>query len=329
MGEPRPRPRPRPRTRGAPHAPLTRSAAERLRAAARRGSLAAGGAALEAVSRGLARLPAQRRYALADRVTGGLSPLWAPARRAARLNFERAVGSDPAFPPPDVLAESSLRNYGRMAMDFLVARTAPAEVLLAQVETQGEEYALEAIEGGQGAVLALPHVGSWDMAALFAAAYGFPITVVTEGDWATELVAGSRERPGVRLAPRGIALRELFRALRRNEAVVLLSDIVRPGVQVVEVPFFNSPAPFPVGPARLAWRTGAPVLVVACVRLAPARFRLVVGPPLRPDGAPDEASACRDLTARIASGFEAVIRTHPDQWYPFHPVWPDLASARP
>src|SRR5947208_931051 len=111
----------------------------------------------------------------------------------------------------------------------------------------------------------------------------------------------------------------LFRALARDECVVLLGDITPEGVETAEVPFFGRPAPFPLGPARLAQRTQAPILVISCVRMPDYTYRLEAQPPLRADPSKPAAAAVLDLTAAIAARFERLIAAWPEPWYPFHP----------
>jgi lauroyl/myristoyl acyltransferase len=304
---------------------LERLAALRLRT--RQISLMAAGALLDGVSATIRRLPVQTRYAVSDQIIWTLGPLLRRAERVAEANFARVVG-----PAAHAVAARSLRNYGRMAMDFLASRTMNADELLALVETRGEDHFRAALAQGHGVIFALPHVGSWDVAAVFAQAYGCKLTIVTESDWATELVAGSRLAHGVTLAPRDQSLRPLFRALRRQECAVMLCDITPPGVQTAEVPFFGAPARFPLGPARLAAATGAPVLVIMSVRTADNRYIVEAQPALLPerpaDRTPDHIARTHEadtaaiaMTAAIAAGFERIIRAYPDQWYPYHHVW--------
>ncbi|HEU5346638.1 MAG TPA: lysophospholipid acyltransferase family protein [Ktedonobacterales bacterium] len=299
--------------------PLWRAA----RARAWRWSLAAAGVLLDGVSAGAHWLPATSRYAISDGVVWALGPLLARPRRDAELNFRRVVGPERAA----AASHGSLRNYGRMAMDFLASRMMAPKEILALADTVGVERLEAAMARGRGVIFALPHAGCWDVAAAFAQAYGCQLTIVTESDWGTELVAGSRRSRGVTLAPRNQSLRSLFRALRRQEFVVMLSDIAPAGVQTVDVEFFGAPAPFPVGPARLALTTGAPLMVIQCIRLPGGRYRLEAQEPLYPpERSRDSEADALAMTAAMAAGFERIIRADPEQWYPYHPVWPASAG---
>ena len=270
--------------------------------------------------------PPWLRYAPADLVTTVLAWLWPGVQRRALENFAIALRADPGDARVRQLARASLRSFGRMAIDFLWLRTvSPAEVARVTA-VDGVESLTAALRPGRGAILVLPHLGCWDIAAALASAAGLPITIVTEDSWAARLVAGSRRRPGVHLAPRDRSLRPLLRALGHNEAVVLLADLARSGVHTLEVPFFGHPAPMPSGPARLAVRTGAAMLVVYAVRTAPGQYRVELQPPPATDGDSGTDDVVWKLTARMAAGFERAIRAYPDQWYPFSRIWPPAGS---
>jgi KDO2-lipid IV(A) lauroyltransferase len=238
-------------------------------------------------------------------------------------NFATMLGVNPGDPEARRLARASVRSFGRMAIDFLTVRTMSSRLILAWGTGMGEETFETARSGGRGVIFALPHVGSWDVAAAWAQAYGLRLTVVTESNWATELVAGSRSEHGVTLVPRDRSLRALFRALQRNECVVMLSDVVHEGIQVLDVPFFGRPAPFPMGPARLAQHTGAPILVIASVRQLDGRYLVAANEALCADPAKPAGVEVARLTAEVVRGFERIIRAYPEQWYPFGQIWHD------
>jgi KDO2-lipid IV(A) lauroyltransferase len=287
----------------------------------RRASLTWASMGLDLTSRAARRLPRRVRYLAADAVAGLVAGLWIDRRSIAEQNFALLLDLPATDPRVAGLARRSFQNFGRMAIDFLVVRAMSAEEILTWVEPVGEDHLARALRGGRGAILVVPHVGSWDVAAAFAAACGYDLTIVTESTWAAELVAGSRRSRHITLVPRTGSVRPVFSALARNEAVVLLGDLARPGLETAEVAFFGRPASFPIGPARLALRTGAAVLVASSVRLPDGRYRVEARPPLPVDPERPSDEAIQDLTARIARDFERVIAAYPEQWYPFSPIW--------
>lgn len=295
----------------------------------RQATLTIAGGLLDATSRGVRAIPTARRYAPADAITKPLTRLLLARRRTIAANYAVMLATTPDDPLARWLARESIVNYGRMAIDFLASRTMSSEEARALAVARGEEHLRDALGDGKGVIFALPHFGSWDVAAVLASSFGCKLTVVTESDWLTELVAGSRQSAGVTLAPRDRSLRALFRALARQECVVMLTDVINDGVLSIEVPFFGQPAPFPVGPARLAEHTGAPIMVASAWRTPDHTYHIEGQAPLRADATRSTEENVYTLTAAIARGFERVITPHPEQWYPFHPIWPRLTAPSP
>ncbi len=283
---------------------------------------------LDLTSRAAGASPARTRYLLADLVAGLVVLGASGMRRQAEHNFAQALRLSPASPRARQLARASIHSFARMAIDFLWLRTLSDAEVRAVASVTGTDHLEQALRRSRGVIFVLPHLGCWDVAAARASAANLPVTIVAEDTWAARLVAGSRLRPNVQLVSRQHSLRPLLRALGRNEAVALLSDLARPGLETVEVPFFGQPAPMPSGPARLALRTSAPLVVVASVRTAAGRYRVELQPPVSAADSETESESARqavvaDLTARLAAGFERVVLTYPDQWYPFGTIWPD------
>ncbi len=281
-------------------------------------------AAMIGASWTLRHLPLTLRYLPADAVTTVVARFW--RRRAIARNYAAVLRRSCADREVALCARRSVRNFGRMAVDFLASCTMGREAILRWVRPTGEDNLREALAAGRGVIFAMPHLGSWDVAAAFTAAYGLAVTVVVEDHALAQLVDGARryQNQGVMLVPRERSLRPLFQALARNSAVVLLSDVAPGSVTTVSVPFFGRPARFPDGPARLALRTGAPILVLYCVRQAGGGYRIEALPPIWPDRRPPESDAICALTSAVAAGFERVIAQYPAHWYPFHPIWDDV-----
>ena len=120
------------------------------------------------------------------------------------------------------------------------------------MSVEGYDYVTEALELGNGVILALPHLGGWEWAGRWLADRGHGLTAVVEAieppelfDWFSDL----RRKLGMRIVSLGpSAGREVLAALKRNDVVCLLSDrdIQRTGI---EVEFFGETTTIPAGPA--------------------------------------------------------------------------------
>lgn len=177
------------------------------------------------------------------------------------------------------------------------------ESVLQRVRWHDEQVFEQALAARRGVILATPHVGSWEMigqaiAERFGPAHG-PLTVLfrpARKAWLAELIAGSRDRPGLKSLPTNLSgVRGLIRVLRAGGYTGVLPDQVPPQGQGVWAPFFGRPAYTMTLLARLAQQTGAQVLLTWCERLPGGRyvihFEPVQAPALYDAGATPEAAA--------------------------------------
>jgi KDO2-lipid IV(A) lauroyltransferase len=105
-------------------------------------------------------------------------------------------------------------------------------------------------------------------------------------------------------------------AIERGSAICLLCDRDLKG-RGVEVEFFGETTTLPAGPAALAIRTGAPMLMGACY-FTKTGHRLV----LEPLTMPTESTDIGAVTQQVARRLETLIRAAPEQWHLLQPNWP-------
>lgn len=263
-------------------------------------------------------LPPGLRYAAAG--PGGAAWFWLSAaqRRAALGNYAAALGRQRDDPEVARVAKRAFQNYGRMLVDFLLLGSLSKDEVLGKMSTDGREHLDEALAKGRGAIMALPHMGSWDMAGAYAAALGYPVLTVAErfpGSLNDAIVA-TRNGFGMGIVPIGrAAVRAIGDQLKANGIVALVCDLEQgPGVSVS---FFGRRAVVPAGPAAFALKTGAALIPVSLFGSGLGRYHGHVDPPLAYDARETKES----LMQRVVHRFEKFIREHPDQWYAFRPMF--------
>jgi lauroyl/myristoyl acyltransferase len=256
----------------------------------------------------------------APAVPGGSAWFWLnrSQRRAALDNYAAALGRERSDPEVGRVARRAFQNYGRMLMDFLLMGDLSREELVRRMSVDGRENLDAALARGRGAIMAVPHMGSWDMAGSYAGALGYRISAVAERfpGSLNGAVVRTRQRFGLNVITLGrSAVRAITDALRANGVVALLCDLEQgPGVSVR---FFGRRATVPGGPAAIAIKTGAALLPACQYATAPGHHHIHLEPAL----SLDEGETKESLMQHVVDRFENLIREHPDQWYAFRPMF--------
>jgi KDO2-lipid IV(A) lauroyltransferase len=276
------------------------------------------GASYSAGARLLRVLPPGVRHAAA--APGGAAWFWLSAaqRRAALDNYAAALGRDRRDPEVAHVARRAFQNYGRMLMDFLLMGSLTPEELVKRVTIDGLDQLDAVLARGKGAIMAVPHMGSWDMAGSYAGALGYPIAAVAERfpGSLNDAVIRTRQRFGLEVIALGrSAVRAITKALEANSVVALLCDLEQgPGVTVR---FFGRSSIVPGGPAAIALKTGAALMPACQYMISPGLHHVHLDPPL----ALHAGETKEGLMQRVVNRFEDFIRERPDQWYAFRPMF--------
>lgn len=203
-------------------------------------------------------------------------------------------------------------------MDFLVVGSLSPEDLVSRVDTDGREHLDAALARGRGVIMALPHMGSWDMAGAYAGAIGYRVSAVTERfpGSLNDAVVGTRENFGMHVLTMGrSAVRAIAAAVQANEIVALVCDLEQgPGVSVR---FFGRRATVPAGPAAIAIKSDAALIPCFVSMTGPGRYHVHVDPVLTVN----ENETKESLTQRLIERFEGFIRQRPDEWFAFRPMF--------
>ena len=137
-------------------------------------------------------------------------------------------------------------------------------------EVSGEEHLQKGFEKGKGVILALPHLGCWEMMSVYCP-QRYPFTALYRPLRLTGLdpfVKRARERFGSTLVPTNASgIRALYKALNNNEMVAILPD-QDPGKEgSVFAPFYGIPASTMTLVPRLIEKTGAALVYGYAERL--------------------------------------------------------------
>jgi KDO2-lipid IV(A) lauroyltransferase len=195
------------------------------------------------------------------------------------------------------------------------------------IRYEGFEHFERAIAQRRGVLFATAHLGNWELSAFSHGLLTSPMSVVVrplDNPLIDEIVEKRRSLSGNTLLSKRDFARSILQALRRNEAVGILVDQNASLENGAFVPFFGRLACANLTFARLAARSGAPVIPGFAVwRAEERRYVLRFYPPVEITG-----DATAD-TARIQAAVENAIREYPDQWLWIHRRWKTRPEGEP
>ena len=282
----------------------------------------------------LARVPEPVANSSATLVAETLARLPAGAADMYARHLQRVLGRDMSRAELRAWTRRAYRAYARYWLEGARLGTLAPEVIKRRMHVEsGWQRFVSAMDAGNGVILALPHVGSWEWGGAWLALKGYPMTAVAEPleppelyDWFVQ----QREQMGLTIVPLGPeAGPALLRTLRARGLVGLLCDrdIVGNGV---EVEFFGERTTLPAGPATLALRTGAALFPTAVYSGPGSDHTGVIGEPVSLERTGRLRADVARITQDVAHGLEGLIRRAPEQWHLFQPNWPsDPGYRRP
>jgi phosphatidylinositol dimannoside acyltransferase len=247
-------------------------------------------------------------------------------RRTVAGNLARVLGR----PADSDLVVAAVREafhlYGRYWYDTFRVRVMPPEEINKRFVIDGLANIDRALEAGRGAILALPHMGNWDVAGRFMSVNGYRLAAVAEQLRPRRIFdqfIRHREALGMRIVPltedkrAGLQLAEL---LADNWLVALVADRDLGG-RGVDVEMFGATRKLPAGPALLSIRTGSPLMACPVYTTDDGWF-CRIPEPLQMELTGDTRADVTALTTVLARHFERDIAAKPVDWHMFQPGWP-------
>jgi lauroyl/myristoyl acyltransferase len=257
--------------------------------------------------------------------------------RRLESNLARVVGGDPADPAIRELSRAGMRSYFRYWMEAFRLPSMDRDRILSDTRAIDAHFIFDNIDKGRGAVMALPHMGNWDLAGAWLVHKGYPFSTVMERlrpESLFERFVAYRQSLGMEVLPltskgggSAMAFGTLAKRLREGRPVCLPAerDLTSSGV---EVDFFGAKTRMVAGPALLAVRTGAALLpAVLWFEGKGWGIRIYEEVPVPVEGTRQEKVAA--MTQSLASVFEKGIAEHPEDWHMLQRLWLDDLEPRP
>ncbi|MFF7332280.1 phosphatidylinositol mannoside acyltransferase [Streptomyces sp. NPDC008150] len=258
-------------------------------------------------------------------------------RGAGVLRLERNYARVVPDATPERLAELSragMRSYLRYWMESFRLPAWSDERIRNGFTPEDVHHLTDGLASGRGVILALPHLGNWDLAGAWVTTnLQTPFTTVAERlrpETLYDRFVAYREGLGMEVLPHtgGSAFGTLARRLRDGGLVCLVADRDL-SASGVEVTFFGEQARMPAGPALLAQQTGALLLPVTLWFDDSPVMRGRVHPPVEVPESGTRKERTAVMTQSLADAFATGIAAHPQDWHMLQRLWlADLDPAR-
>jgi KDO2-lipid IV(A) lauroyltransferase len=222
------------------------------------------------------------------------------------------------------LAGRVWRGFGRTVFETARWLKWPSAKIAAQAaRVEGWPHLEKALAKGKGVLLVTAHLGNWELLAAALAAR-VPAGAVAQKIYDSRfdsLITDFRENHlGVSMIKRGMALRGILEALKKNQLVIVLCD-QDSGKDGVFVPFFGRSAWTQSGTARIALKTGAALVPAFMVRGEDGLFEMRVEKEIPLPSGADMEKKVLETVRRYTEVIESFVRAYPDQWVWMHERW--------
>ncbi len=264
-----------------------------------------------------------------------LKPLCAPGawhasptiQHATLANAARVLGPDAPIEEREALAKAVCGSFYEFIAEVgRNSRRSPRGMLVEVEEIQGHEAYMRVRAQKRGAILAVAHMGSYEIAMAALREFEPRIHVVFRRDTRDFFESQRRalhERLGVHEAPLddgwGIWY-HLRDSLCKDEVVLIQADRVLPGHKGVAMPFLHGHVEIPTGPVKLAMASGAPIVPVFAIRTPDGRVRIIIEDAIEAP-APWPREGVHPALVQLTRIIESYVKRYPEQWLLFHPAW--------
>jgi len=245
--------------------------------------------------------------------------------RSARQRIHEVFGERFSRPEVNRIAWISWRNLCFTAIEVFRMQSITKEYIAKYMETDQLSRLQNVISSGTGAVLCVPHMGSWEMGGLSAHLMGIPFFFIARRQKNPLTDAYLHKRRQVTGADTMMSddqgmLRNAVKRLKRGMVFAILPD-VRSRTPALKIPFLNGEANIAQGTALFAHLANVPVVPAYTRRVGWLRHAWSIGDPVYPDKTIDREKDLQRMTETIFNYFDQAIQETPEQYFWYNKRW--------
>ena len=176
-----------------------------------------------------------------------------------------------------------------------------------------------------GYILAVCHMGNWDLAGFSARILDLPLFVLVRGQsnpLVTKYLERLRDHFGFGWVDRHRALGSIIKKIRGGEIFTILPDVrAKTMDSAIKVPFLGGTAYLMAGTGLFARLTERPVVTAIVTREGWSRHRWEIQEPIFPNLDRDREEDIARITNEVMARFDESVRRYPEQYFWYNKRW--------
>lgn len=246
------------------------------------------------------------------------------SRNRALDNLKLIYGKELTDSQLTAMAKASLTESVKAFFDYMAySHVKDKKKFFTLVKVTGEEHLKAAYQRGKGVICLVPHMSSWEFAAITPPMLGYSTSAASKAmkmellEW---LMVRFRTRRGMKNITREGSYQALADVLKRGECLIIMTD-QDTRVKGVFIDFLGKTAYTPLGASRLMADTDAALVPMAMTRRDDGDYLFTIYPELPATKTGDQAQDLMTNTINQNKILGEMIQKNPTQWVWMHQRW--------
>lgn len=221
------------------------------------------------------------------------------------------------------------KMYFNMGITAAEMYFADPKRLFQDVQVTGWENLQNAVDQKRGVILASFHAGNWELAGKYIAQY-FKLSVIVKKQrnyYFDQYTNELRRKNNIKIISKKNSLRQIMKLVKENFIVTILID-QSAGKNGVLTDFLGYPASTYIGAAKIALKTGAPIVPSIAIRNKDGSHNFIFEQVIQPEDFKIKTKPAITLIEYISKVLEKYIYQYPEQWFWVHKRWKHDKAAK-
>lgn len=246
------------------------------------------------------------------------------SRQWALANLERVYKEELSDSERTEIAKASFTEIIKGFLDYMAySHVKNPDKYFKIIEVTGEEHLKRAYERGKGVICLIPHMSSWEFAAITPPMLGYETSAASQSmkmSLLEKLMVRLRGSRGMKNITRQGSYQALVDVLNKGECLILMTD-QDTRVKGAFVDFLGHSAYTPLGASRLLADTSAALVPMTIVRKEDGNYRFIILPEIETVKTDNPEADLIANTLNQNNFYSKIIREYPTQWVWMHRRW--------